>query len=234
MSAITGRDVSGDMSTIMGRDVKQSQRSAKKRLLPSKPVSKAHTVKKLLNKKIKLNTHVRFDEEGEEVSDDTTITARKRYEDLEDDSGVSDSAESITPVPLVEYEAGMGNMARVGGIEIGKAQQRILARDRIDRQFERERVRQVHQERRLKGKRQHSETKDTGAVSLPLPPEASDEDTPASSDESEEEDLPSHVVKRRKAEPKGRTKRSREQLGTDVEAELQDDEQLARHLLGII
>ena len=129
---------------------------------PVKRPSKISSIKKSLNQKIKLNSHVKFDDEGDEVpGGSSSSSARKRgrkhpqVEDVElnseeeSDSGPDDS---IAPVPIEEYESRRksGHEVKVGGIEIAKAQQRIEARDKADRRKERERVQREHKQRRLK------------------------------------------------------------------------------------
>lgn len=108
----------------------------------------------------------------------------------------------------------------VGGIVIERAQKRILARDKIDRKFERERIRKLHRERRLKARQRGGDGGDDRGVVL----------ASVDTGEEEEEDVESCgegtggsgqgvAGARRKGEGKGRNKK------------LQSDEELAKYLL---
>ena len=166
------------------------------------PLSKYSTAKKLLNKGIKLNKHVKFnsdDEEGEEVS--TPLQMELSPED-----------ECVRPVPLEEYETGKGEQ-RVGGISIGRAKVMLKATDKEDRRRERLRIRQEH----LKRKRKDKEM--TTGVSL-------DDAVVMLGGESEEEEG-GDVLPQAKRRPTASDIES-----SDNEAEyLENDEELALHLL---
>lgn len=187
-------------------------RLAKRDHTPLKPVSRVSTVKKFLNKKIKLNTHIRFDEEGEEFQ---VTEHQKQHESVKDSDGESNVTLSITPVPIVEYESlrergeAVGDV--VGGIEISKAQKRIFARDRIDRRTEKERVHQLHRKRRLKGRQPR------------MAAEGGDDDGVVLASPGEEKGGYNHVsvVDQEKSQQ------------STMDAKLLDDEELAKHLLGI-
>ena len=105
-----------------------------------KVYSKVATAKKLLNKRIKLNKHVRFDEEGKTVSEDKD---RQEEEDME---------RNVEPIAIGELSAETRGI--VGGIDVHKAKELMALRDQEDRLKERERVRAVHRQRRLKLRRQ--------------------------------------------------------------------------------
>ena len=181
----------------------------------AKPVSKVSSIKKILNKKIKLNSHVKFDEEGEELHIDTP-TSDKRYKDIDDDES-SDST--------------------VGGIQIREAQRKIQARDKIDRKFERERIRALHRERRLKQKKQEKAVDGDGGGGGSCPTAllatADSDDDGASSDDEEDDTLHGKRKRRREALGGSKRRRNEEQLGTNMDPELADDEHLAKHLLGL-
>jgi hypothetical protein len=105
------------------------------------------SIKKILNKKIKLNSHVKFDDDGELLGEGTIAE--------QGDANDSDSGDSITPIPLAQYESqDREEQKTVGGIQIKEAQEKLQVQDRIDRDFEKERIRQLHREKRLKRKRQ--------------------------------------------------------------------------------
>lgn len=124
-----------------------------------KQKSKVSTIKKILNKNIKLNHHIKFDDQGEVMEGEGSAD--------QTNAGDSDSNDSITPVPISEFES-QGKMGlKVGGIQIEEAQKMLKVRDRIDRDFERERIRQAHRGRRLKGKKQ-SLSEDSGGGDMSL------------------------------------------------------------------
>jgi len=194
-----------------------------------KPVSKVASLKKLLNKKIQLNTHVKFDEEGLTVS-----SSKDRYDGLDEgrdsDSG-SEIKDSITPVPISEYES-QRDGAKIGGIEICRAQQMILARDKVDKLLEKQRIQQAHRERRLKKRKRKTtgEEEEQPAVSLSI----GEGDCPKEeTEESETSDLEGEVKRRREGEEGVASEGSQRQLGMNFEPVLKDDEVLARHLLGL-
>ncbi len=227
-----------------------SAASTSSRQRATKTVSKVASIKKILNKKIKLNSHVKFDEKGEELQVDTP-TSTRRYKDLDDtddDDDVSDTATSIVPISIAAFESlqrsGGGEGRTVGGIKISDAQRRIRARDKIDRKFERERIRALHRERRLKRKKQGKPVDGDGdegtstTALLAMADSDSDAASSASSDEDSDKDYaqPGGRKRRRKGgegQGGGKKRRSEEQLGASVDPELADDEQLAKHLLGI-
>ena len=99
------------------------------------------SAKTLLHKKIKVNTHVKFDDDG--------VPIGSQQEECEDkDSVESDDEQCSEPVPIQRYLEAEG--CRVGGISITDAQEMICKRDRADRVRERERIRLQHREMRRK------------------------------------------------------------------------------------
>ncbi len=192
-----------------------------------KPATKVASLKKLLNKNIKLNSHVKFDEEGDTMEDSSG-----RYSDLrekEETDSDSELGDSIVPVPISEYETGLDKV-KVGGIKISRAQQKISERDKVDKKLEMQRIKQAHRERRLKKCKRRTQEDTSGQVVL---------DTNAGGVASgmEVHSLPSD------SEDEVSTKRIRtcqdsaagesHQLGVAFEPVLKDDEELAKHLLGL-
>ncbi|XP_052707354.1 probable ATP-dependent RNA helicase DDX10 [Crassostrea angulata] len=220
-----------------------------------KAQSKYALAKKLQKKKVKVNTKVTFDEEGEAVTDVMKKSTVDKDEEEEEEE--------------------------VGGIDIAAARERMLEEDKIDKQIYRERIKQKHREERLKrreerkarSKRGHvEEVEDEMLVQLG---DSGDEDeredplsfipTPENSDESgddSEDDVPSK--KRRmvvnsdssseeeeeeedeeensKEEDEGSEEEDEEDIGESNEEEeseddmdtgltLQDDEDIALRLL---
>ena len=92
-----------------------------------KAQSKAAQAKTLLKKKIKLNTHVRFDGSGEK--------------DEESENDASEESHEIT-----------GQLG--GGINLVEAKVDMMLQDKVDKRKERERVKAAHRQRRKKGRQQ--------------------------------------------------------------------------------
>ena len=156
-----------------------------------KVVSKSAHAKKLLNKKIKINQHIKFDEDEEPI-DHNSPGDKVNYPDEEEnnsDSLESEDEQALQPVPLDEFERSKKRV-KVGGIKIEKAKELLHSRDKLDRKRERERIRSAHRERRLKfrqavkGDREREESMANEGVRL----------AGASSSEDEtEEQLPSEM-----------------------------------------
>merc|ERR1739848_601316 len=83
------------------------------------------------NKNIKMNTKIRFDEEGEACGD------------VESSANMDEVNEDLQPVSLSEVH-------RAGGIDIGSTQEEMRARDAADRTRERSKVKKKHREARRK------------------------------------------------------------------------------------
>ena len=103
------------------------QSSGRKR---PKMVTKVELAKKLLNKKIKLNSHIKFDDEEEDIEKS-----------------------------LVEKEECDSSVEVGGGINVEEARQKMVELDREDKCRERERVRELHtsRKRRLRSKKYESD-----------------------------------------------------------------------------
>ena len=92
----------------------------------TKAKSKAKLVRSLLNKKLKVNTHVKFNdgEEDEEISQEL----------VDNDDDVQSEGEGE------------------GGIDIEEAKVNLRAQDKLDRRNERKRIREAHRRKKLKNK----------------------------------------------------------------------------------
>ncbi|XP_046565409.1 probable ATP-dependent RNA helicase DDX10 isoform X2 [Haliotis rubra] len=103
----------------------EMEKRKKESIVKKKPTTKATTVKKLLKKNIQLNTKIKFDDTGEEVSDIyKKPQVKKTFEDDDD----------------------------LGGINIAAARQRLQEEDKFDKQLHREKVKLMHREERFKKK----------------------------------------------------------------------------------
>ena len=101
----------------------------------AKTPSKVAAAKKILNKKIKVSSHVKFGH------DDTSAS-------LDDQAPTLVHTRSIAPIPIDECE----DTNEIGGIELESARKTLLVQDKLDRKRERERIRAAHQERRRKNR----------------------------------------------------------------------------------
>ena len=132
-----------------------------------KVISKSAHAKKLLNKKIRINQHIKFDEDGEPADQDSTGD-KVKYPNEEENSNNSSSSESddeqsLQPISIDEFERSTKRV-KIGGIKIKKAKELLRSRDKMDRKRERERIRSAHRERRLKS-RQAMKDGEEGVVS---------------------------------------------------------------------
>ena len=130
--------------------VKASKSSSVKKV-----VSKSAHAKKLLNKKIRINQHIKFDEDGEPADQDSAGDKIK-YPNEEENSNNSSSSESddeqsLQPISIDEFERSTKRV-KIGGIKIEKAKELLHSRDKMDRKRERERIRNAHREKRLKSR----------------------------------------------------------------------------------
>ncbi|XP_048239770.1 probable ATP-dependent RNA helicase DDX10 isoform X1 [Haliotis rufescens] len=173
----------------------------KESLAKKKPTTKAKAVKKLLKKNIQLNTKVKFDEAGEEVSDIYKKPQVKKIFEDDDD---------------------------LGGINIAAARQRLQEEDKFDKQLHREKVKQKHREERFKKKderrkkqqaaEEHSDNDamlntEAGASAIDLIPDPEkiygtggsfdddDDDTRDSYDDDDDDDRPSQAKRMRPSSP---------------------------------
>ena len=175
-----------------------------------KKVTKVTAAKKLLHKKIRVNTHVKFDDDG------APVVGQQEVMEEAEESEESCEEQCIEPVPIQQYSEAEGQ--RVGGISIADAQEMIRRRDRADRARERERIRMQHREMRRKqrrglGKEEEGERKGDMVV---LGGEREDE---VEAGEEEEEHHGSKRVRLSVQEEEEDT------------VQLSDDEELALHLL---
>lgn len=176
-----------------------------------KPKSKIAVAKKILNKNVKVNTKIVFDDEGEPV----TIEGAP----LDHTGKPESSNETLEPVPLSE-----SHKRQVGGISVAESRDLMREADLIDRKVERERIRSKHKEQRKKIKKRRREEQGFSGVSL-----AEDEESAEESFESDEETPVS--PKKRKRFPKGEKSID---ISLDLApqgASLADDEELALQLL---
>ena len=210
----------------------------------TKVISRSARAKKILNKKIKVNEHIKFDEDGEPVCQDDAGGMAECPSEEENNSD-SDIALSVQPIAIDDFEKSKKQI-KVGGIKIDKAKELLRSRDKMDRKRERERIRTTHRERRLKHRRMvnpcgDDEGETSEGVRLGRSVSSSKDDersgveaeegdsTFVSSCDEEERTTP----KRQKLDKKRRKKgRNHEQLGAEPEeCSLMEDEELALHLL---
>ena len=193
---------------------KKVSKSAPKRL------TRVGRAKKVLHKKIKVNKHIKFDEEGNPLQEDIQYPDLKENQESDDDLI---PAESIKPIPI--YELSESNKEQIGGISIEKAQRKLKSRDPIDRKRERQRIKIKHLEKKEKAKRQKfGEEGDAHPVVLASPePEgqvSGEDEAPSSDVDSSEEDIGIPAAKRVKSS----------NLATSGQLDLLQDEELALHM----
>lgn len=176
-----------------------------------KPKSKIAVAKKILNKNVKVNTKIVFDDEGEPV----TIEGAP----LDHTGKPESSNETLEPVPLSE-----SHKRQVGGISVAESRDLMREADLIDRKVERERIRSKHKEQRKKIKKRRREEQGFSGVSL-----AEDEKSAEESFESDEETPVS--PKKRKRFPKGEKSIDISLDLAPQRASLADDEELALQFL---
>ena len=145
-SVVTQEQSISDDEEEMEEEVKKKPRQ--KRKLETRVTS----AKRLLHKKIRVNTHIKFDEDG-------APSDSKMAEQLDESSNSDDGGNEgdILPIPINEYSVSDSNHLRVGGISIAEAQKLIRKRDRADRLRERERIRTQHRQLRRRVKRVRDE-----------------------------------------------------------------------------
>ena len=90
-----------------------------------------------MNKKIKLNTHIKFDNGSEDETPPLSLDKESDEESL---------ARGIHPVPIEQFK--QGNVKNVGGINIENVRKVMKLVDKSDRCAERLRVRQEHLKRK--------------------------------------------------------------------------------------
>ena len=203
----------------------------------SKPDSKAAPsrialAKKVVHKKLKVNTHIRFGDDGEPV-----VGGGECPEVEEEKSNVESFSDgSIEPVPIDTLSEDTKN--RLGGIDISESQRILKSRDRADRKRERERVKSMHMERKEK-RRKHklaSSSAKGRATLAALEPQTGSEGSSTSEQRatlaefSSEEEIEIPAAKRLRTAKKkaARVELSSEKRKADL---LTQDEELALHLL---
>ena len=206
----------------LSREVAALEAKTARKATSKHSLSKAALVKKLKHKKIKLGSHMRFTEEGEQAKPgkhaDTTsfeYPPSSSASEEEEEEG-ENSSEAIRPIPIEEFAKSPGKTP-VGGLDMVAAEKRLRGRDKIDRQRERERIKAVHKERR-KRKRLKTEMASSIESSVVL----------ATGSQSSEEDAGNDdmkTVKRVRMESPDSGLMGMEQ------SNLKDDEQLVMHLL---
>ena len=144
-------------------DIPINSTETERKASSQKAVSKSARAKKLLNKKIKINQHIKFDEDGEPV-EQVISSGKVDYPDKEERQSSSSDSDvdevSVQPVSIDEYERSKKPL-KVGGIRIGEAKELLRSRDKMDRKRERVRIRAAHRQRRLKI-RQRSKDEEEG------------------------------------------------------------------------
>ena len=194
--------------TIQPKDLEEAAQELQKKS-KAKTVSKVTVAKKILNKKIQVNTHIKFDADSSSSSES---------EDDNEPPMLVDTS-SIAPVPIDDYQSSK-NGHKIGGIELDIAQKKLKARDKLDRKRERERIKALHQEKRRKGRLSENRTVERIATLG---------ESPEDDDSLSESEIPP-LAKRGKRE-EGVVK-GEGQLGTEGnQSGLSDDEELALHLL---
>lgn len=189
------------------------QQQKNKLIRKQKKVTRVTSAKKLLHKKIKVNLHIKFDDDGVPIGSEA-----EKHEVEEEQSEEIDDEKCIEPIPLEKYSEAEGS--RVGGISIADAQERIRKRDRADRVRERERIRLQHREMRRKWRgpeRKREVEVEGGAVMM----EENDEDLESGTEEEERGLKRKHV----------KVSIHEEEDKMEDTAQLSDDEELALHLL---
>lgn len=171
-----------------------------------RPKTRIALAKKQLNKGVKLNTKVVFNDEGEPL---TTVGPPL---DFTGEHKVSN--EALEPVPLAEM-----SKRPVGGISVEESRDLMQEADLVDRKVERERIRNKHKEQKLKIKKRQREEQSLIE---------GDEDDEETHDSDEKEESVSSNKKKRLLVEENNTSEmpSLQRKGT-----LAEDEELALQLL---
>ncbi len=134
--------------------------------------SKIAAAKKILNKKIKVNSHVKFDQDESSESDSYQVTLPVHTSD------------SIAPIPIEDCK----DTTAIGGIELTSAKKTLRVRDKLDRKRERERIQTAHKERRRKA-RSSEKGQSSGIVTIADDTESESECEPAAKHTKYDEQL---------------------------------------------
>lgn len=136
----------------------------------TKGKSKVKLVRSLLNKKLKLNTHVKFNDE-EEVSDNEGKSEEPTNISTDNDDDEGDEGD--------------------GGINIDEAKEALKTQDKLDRQNERKRIREAHWKKKIKKKEKTMSEEGERAAIL---------DTNSTNEESDDYSKEEEGIKRQKLE----------------------------------
>ncbi|XP_073227769.1 probable ATP-dependent RNA helicase DDX10 [Porites lutea] len=185
------------------------EKTEENELKTKKLKTKIAAAKKLLNKNVKLNTKIVFDEEGEPLKTEGVPLSR--------DSEPSN--QELEPVPLAEI-----NKLQVGGISVEESRDLMREADLIDRGVERERIKSKHKEQRRKMKKRRREEQGLPGVSL-----APGGENEVDVDNSDEEQQPTRSKKKKRLAKNDRISEVTLDLGP--QSSLADDEELAMQLL---
>ncbi|XP_048577553.1 probable ATP-dependent RNA helicase DDX10 isoform X2 [Nematostella vectensis] len=188
-------------------DFELDQTKEKKKTKKEKMPTKVSHAKKLVNKKLKLNSKITFNDDGKPESVEDGPEARS-------EPGAAEEP-ALEPVPL-----GAEHGQEVGGISVEESRKLLSLEDKKDRHMERERIRSQHTKKRLKEKRKRKEQKGETVAMLET---GGDE----LSDEQAEDYIGQRPTKKRKAQ----TELTVPYEEDDQNASLVEDEELALHLL---
>lgn len=136
-SSTEEKGVSKLTALLQKQSAKNSQSRAKKAL------TKAAVAKRLINKGIRVNTHITFDDEG--------VGSGYSSESDEVSEEEGETSPAVAPIPMDELNE--ATEKKVGGISLMVAQKLLHSRDQFDRQVEQERLRAKRRERREKARR---------------------------------------------------------------------------------
>ena len=192
-------------SEVRQQEETWQKQNSKKKSAKEKRITKFTTARKILNKKIRVNTHIKFDEEG------IPLREEKESELEEDEEVITEDSGTIEPIHLQKYAESKESKEKVSGISIEDAQETIRKRDRKDRIKEKERVKGLHWKMKRKQRRVDREGESEVGVRLTLN---------GGDNKSEEEDS--------EVEEQYKPKRTKTVVTT---SQLLDDEELALHLL---
>ena len=193
-----------------------------------KKATRVASAKRLLNKKIKVNTHIKFDDDGVVIG---SHREGSEVEESEDESS-DDSDRCVGPIPLQSYSE--TESGRVGGISIAEARELICKRDRADRTRERERIRSQHRTTRRKLRRTLGRVGvgEEGEGRAVMIGESNDNEEKMEEEEEEEEEAEGNEEGSEEGEAEESTgKRVKLSFNREDPAQLPDDEELALHLL---
>ena len=182
-----------------------------------KQPSKVGIAKKLVNKKIKLNTHIKFDNGSEDETSPLSLDKESDEESL---------ASDIHPVPMEQFK--QGNVKNVGGINIENVRKVMELVDKSDRCAERMRVRQEHLKRKRKDRKRCRQGDQIEEQVVTLGGSCSDEDENSKNESEGYSSSENGLI------PAGKKRKiivESEDEDEDNHEYLSNDEELALHLL---